>query len=408
MLVLVVNSGSSSIKYRLIDLTRSTTWATGVLERIGEESSLLSHTSYIENGPDAEPSVTVIEHPVATHSAGFALVHEAFTASGGIAAVGDLGAVGHRVVHGGSVFAGPAIVDASVEAAIEDLCELAPLHNPANLEGIRSARLTYPDVPHVAVFDTAFHQTMPPGAFTYAIDRDLAARYRIRRYGFHGTSHQYVSKVAAQTLGVDPDTFTGITLHLGNGASACAIENGRSVDTSMGLTPLEGLVMGTRSGDLDPAIPAYLVNHADMTAGQVDAALNKASGMKGLTGVNDLREVHRLIAAGDDAAALGLDVYTRRLTKYIGSYLAVLGRADALVFTGGVGENDPVVRAKAVAPLAGFGISIDETLNAATRGPRQPVDISGPDSNVRVLVIPTDEEHEIAEQTQRIVTAPAH
>jgi acetate kinase len=255
----------------------------------------------------------------------------------------------------------------------------------------------------VVVFDTAFHQTMPPAAYTYAIDREVARRLHIRRYGFHGTSHRYVSRVAAETLGIAVNEFDAVTLHLGNGASACAIKAGRSVDTSMGLSPLEGLVMGTRSGDIDPAVVAYLINAGGMTASEVDAMLNKASGLKGLTGVNDLREVHRLISAGYEAAELALDIYTRRLTKYIASYLAVLEGADAIVFTGGVGENDPVVRAKAIAPLATFGVIIDAEKNATTRGVKAPVDISAADSRVRILVVPTNEEQEIANQVLALV-----
>jgi acetate kinase len=403
MLVLVVNSGSSSIKYSLIDVVRGITWASGLVERIGESQSRLEHSSYIAKGPDVAPDVTVIEESIATHTAGFALVHRAFDNAGGITSLGALGAVGHRVVHGGSMFDGPVVVTDEVISEIEDLCSLAPLHNPANLEGIRSAMVQYPTVPHVVVFDTAFHQTMPAAAYTYAIDRDVAQRLRIRRYGFHGTSHRYVSRVAADVLGIAVADFDAVTLHLGNGASACAIKDGASVDTSMGLSPLEGLVMGTRSGDIDPAVVAYLINVGGMTASEVDTMLNKASGLKGLTGVNDLREVHRLIDAGYEKAELGLAVYTRRLTKYIASYLAILEGADAIVFTGGVGENDPVVRAMAIAPLAAFGVAIDGAKNATTRGVKEPVDISAADSRVRVLVIPTNEEQEIANQVFTLV-----
>ena len=400
MLVLVVNSGSSSIKYRLIDVPAGTTWAAGLIERIGEAQSHFEHRSYVENGPDAAPIVTEATVPIADHPAGFALVNRACAPD--ISATGELGAVGHRVVHGGDLFAAPVVVTPEVEAAIEQLFALAPLHNPPNLQGIQSARLAYPDVPHVAVFDTAFHQTMPPEAYTYAIDREVAERLHIRRYGFHGTSHQYVSRQAARLLDLEPEDFDGITLHLGNGASACAVRGGCSVDTSMGLSPLEGLVMGTRSGDIDPAIVPYLVERGGMTTREVDALLNKSSGLKGLAGHNDLREVHRLIAAGDEAAALAFGVYTRRLTQYIGSYLAVLGRADAIVFTGGVGENDPVVRAAAVSTLRGFGVSIDHDRNHATHGPKTAVDISAADTTIRLLVVPTDEEHEIADQTLKL------
>ncbi len=404
MLVLVVNSGSSSIKYRLVDVPTGTTWASGLVERIGETDSRLEHVSYVQHGPNAHPQVSSVEQPIATHTQGFELVHQAFLAAGGIESIGVLAAVGHRVVHGGSKFDGPAIITDSVIRDIEELSSLAPLHNPAHLEGIRSAQSAYPNVPHIVVFDTAFHQTMPPAAYTYAIDRDVAAKYRIRRYGFHGTSHRYVSRVAAEYLNIDIDQFDVITLHLGNGASACAIKGGRSVDTSMGMSPLEGLVMGTRSGDIDPAVVAYLVIEGGMTANQVDALLNKSSGLKGLTGFNDLREVHRLIALGDANAQLALDIYTRGLTKYIAAYLAILERADAIVFTGGVGENDPEVRARALAPLKAFGVSLDATKNQETRGPKHAVDITGDSSAIKVLVIPTDEEREIASQVYSLLS----
>jgi acetate kinase len=261
----------------------------------------------------------------------------------------------------------------------------------------------HPEVPHVAVFDTAFHATIPPAAYTYAIDQSVAREHRIRRYGFHGTSHKYVTAKAAEVLGKPVGEVDLVTLHLGNGASACAVRAGRSVETSMGLTPLEGLVMGTRSGDLDPAIAFHLITTAGMTAAEVDAMLNKRSGLVGLCGQNDLREVHRLAAAGDADAELALQVYVHRIRKYVGAYLAVLGRADAIVFTAGVGENDPEIRRRVVAGMEMAGIAIDTELNAATRGPSKPVDLSFRGAPIRVLVVPTNEELEIARQTAAAV-----
>jgi acetate kinase len=373
MRVLVVNSGSSSLKYRLLDLGAGTTVAGGLVERIGEAGS-----------------------DVADHAAALALVVTRLRDDGALDAGVD--AVGHRVVHGGERFSAPVVVDDAVVAAVRELAPLAPLHNPPNLLGIEAARAAFPGVPQVAVFDTAFHQSMPPAAYTYAIPRDLARRHGIRRYGFHGTSHRYVARVAAGVLGRPADAVDLVTLHLGNGASACAVRAGRSVDTSMGLSPLEGLVMGTRSGDVDPAVVFHLVSDAGLAPDEVDGLLNRASGLRGLAGANDLREVHRRASSGDRDAALALDVYGHRLRKYVGAYLAVLGGADAVVFTGGVGENDPDVRHRAVGGLDRLGVVLDEAANAAVRGPGRPVDVAAAGSSCRVLVIPTDEEREIAEQ----------
>lgn len=373
MRVLVVNSGSSSLKYRLLDLGAGSSMAGGLVERIGEPGS-----------------------DVADHGAALALVVARLRDSG---ALDDgLDAVGHRVVHGGERFSAPVVVDDTVVAAIRDLAPLAPLHNPPNLLGIEAARSAFPGVPQVAVFDTAFHQTMPAASYTYAIPRALARRHGIRRYGFHGTSHRYVARVAAAALGRAPDAVDLVTLHLGNGASACAVRAGRSVDTSMGLSPLEGLVMGTRSGDVDPAVVFHLISDAGLAPDEVDGLLNRSSGLRGLAGANDLREVHRRAETGDADAALALDVYGHRLRKYVGAYLAVLGGADAVVFTGGVGENDPDMRHRAVGGLDRLGVVLDETANAAVRGPDRPVDVAAAASPCRVLVVPTDEEREIAEQ----------
>jgi len=310
-------------------------------------------------------------------------------------------AVAHRVVHGGDRFSVPVIVNDAVLEELRALSTLAPLHNPVNALGIDVARRALPDVPHVAVFDTAFHHTLPPHAYTYAVPRDWAQRHGVRRYGFHGTSHAYVSREAARLLEREPAETDVIVLHLGNGASAAAVKGGRSIDTSMGLTPLEGLVMGTRSGDVDPALVLHLRRTAGLAVDEIDRLLNAESGLRALAGAGDMREVHRRIAAGDEEAALALDVYCYRIRKYIGAYLAALGRADAVVFTAGVGEHDAVVRERAVAGLAGLGIAVDPERNAdADGGPRF---ISAPDAPVAVLVIPTDEELEMATQAAALV-----
>jgi acetate kinase len=364
--VLVLNCGSSSLKYRLYDGPSVT--ADGTVERIGE------------TGPDAGPE---------SHDAALADVMAGLDLDG-------LAAVGHRVVHGGLRFAEPTVIDDSVVAEVEALVPLAPLHNPANLAGIAVARRRLPDVPQVAVFDTAFHRTLPPAAATYAIDAATAAEYGVHRYGFHGTSHAYVSRRTAALLRKPPAEVNAITLHLGNGASACAVEGGRSVATSMGLTPLQGLVMGTRSGDLDPAVVFHLHRVAGMPLDEIDRLLNKRSGLAGLVGVNDMRTILARRADGDPAAGLAFDVYCRRITEYVGAYYAVLGRLDAITFTAGVGENAAPVRAAALAGLERLGITVDPARNAG-RGER----IISPDgAAVAVYVVPTDEEREIADQAR--------
>lgn len=372
--VFVLNAGSSSIKYTVLELAEGgghSVLAEGAVERI------------------AVPGSGVPDHATALATV--------------LAAIGDtpIDAVGHRIVHGGELFTEATLIDDEVEAAIEDLIALAPLHNPAGLAGIRAARAALPEVPQVAVFDTAFHATIPAEAATYAIDADLAARHGIRRYGFHGTSYQYVSRVAAELLGRPLEDTRMIVLHLGNGASAAAIRGGRSIDTSMGLTPLEGLVMGTRSGDLDPAILFYLNRVAGLGIDELDDLLNRRSGLLGLSGHADMREVIAAADAGDLAACEALDVYLHRIRHYIGAYAAVLHGLDALVFTAGVGERSDVVRAGAVRGLEFLGIAIDPDANAA--GGDGPRSISPAGSPVAVLVIPTDEELEIAHQTARVV-----
>ena len=391
--VLVVNSGSSSIKHQLVDTATGDAIASGLVERIGEEASRVIHTC----GATSTERVAI----VGDHHEGLRCVIELYDELGPGLGEAGIAAVGHRVVMGGDRFAGPALIDDEVIAIIRRLAPLAPLHNPPNLAGILVARELLPDIPHVAVFDTAFFQALPPAAATYALDREVAARWSVRRYGAHGTSHQYVATRASELLGRDPGAVRQIVLHLGNGASASAIAGGRAVDTSMGLTPLEGLVMGTRTGDIDAAVVFHLARNAGMAVDEIEALFNQRSGMKGLTGENDMRAVHRLVAQGDAAARLGLDVYCHRVRKYIGAYAAVLGGLDALSFTAGIGEHDPVVRARCVSGLEFLGIEIDPVLNEGPgNGPRV---ISPPEARVSVMVIPTNEELAIARQAVSLV-----
>lgn len=394
-LVLVINSGSSSIKYQLVDPVAGDAVAAGMVERIGEPDGHVRHRC----------GERVVERRgrIDDHTEGLRQVFEMFTETGqDLAAVG-VGAVGHRVVHGGNEFSTPTLIDDGVLAAIHGLEELAPLHMPANVAGIESAQALLPGAPQVAVFDTAFFHGLPDAARTYAIDADIARRYGIRRYGFHGTSHEYVSGRVAEILGRDPAQLNQIVLHLGNGASASAIRGGRAVDTTMGLTPLEGLVMGTRSGDIDPAIFGYLQRVAAMDTDSVDALLNRSSGIKGLSGVNDFRELGELVERGDAAAKLAFDVYIHRLRRYIGAYLVELGEVHTITFTAGVGENDAKVRAAALAGLKRYGISVDDTRNnAKSRVARV---ISPTDSPVIVFVIPTNEELAIARAALQVVTS---
>ncbi|MEU1398553.1 acetate kinase [Micromonospora zamorensis] len=365
--VLVLNCGSSSVKWRRYDGEQVLDH--GTVERVGEPGG----------GP-------------ADHASAVRQILDELDLTG-------LTAVGHRVVHGGRKFSAPVLVDDAVLAAIKDLVPLAPLHNPANLAGIEVARAALPDVPQVAVFDTAFHHTLPEAAATYAIDREVAERYGIRRYGFHGTSHAYVSRRTAELLGRPYEQLNTITLHLGNGASACAVANGRSVATSMGMSPLQGLVMGTRSGDLDPTVIFHLRREGGLSVDEIDDLLNHRSGLLGLTGVNDMREVLQRRAAGDRAAELAFDVYCRRITGYVGAYYALLGHVDAITFTAGVGEHAAPVRAAALAGLDRLGIAVDDVRNGG-EGDRV---ISPDGAEVSVCVIRTDEEREIARQTRDVV-----
>lgn len=370
-LVLVINSGSSSLKFQLVDPDSGVERAGGGIQQIGEPSSR-----------------------VADHEEALRLAFQQLAEAGIDLQSRDLLAVGHRVVHGGKHFYRPTVLDDARIAELDKLSELAPLHNPPAVQGIKVARKLLPDVVHIAVFDTAFFHNLPAAAATYAIDRELAERWEIRRYGFHGTSHRYVSEQAAAFLDRPLDRLNQIILHLGNGASASAIAGGRPVDTSMGLTPLEGLVMGTRSGDVDPGVISYLWHRANMSVENIESMLNNRSGVWGLAGERDFRRLHQMIESGDSSAQLAYDVFIHRLRKYIGAYLAVLGHTDVLTFTAGIGENDALVRRDAVAGMSELGIIIDDDRNLSDEGGARR--ISADDSRVVVLVVPTNEELAIA------------
>jgi acetate kinase len=393
--VLVLNSGSSSVKYQLLDMRDAGRLALGLVERIGEQTSHLQHTC-VGTGATREH-----HGPIADHDAALKAVAEELARDGLGLDSPELAAIGHRVVHGGMFFTEPTVIDDEVLTEIERLIPVAPLHNPANLTGIRTAMALRPDLPQVAVFDTAFHTTMPESAARYAIETKVADRFRVRRYGFHGTSHAYVSRATAELLGKEPQDVNVIVLHLGNGASASAVRGGRCVDTSMGLTPLEGLVMGTRSGDLDPAVIFHLRRVAGMSMDEIDTLLNKRSGLFGLCGDNDMREIRRRMDEGDDKARLAFEIYIHRLKKYIGAYYAVLGTVDAVAFTAGVGENAAFVREAAVAGLEGLGLAVDGERNAVRSGGARLISPEG--ARVAVAVVPTDEEMEIATQTYALV-----
>ena len=391
--VLVINSGSSSIKYQLVDPDSGASLASGLVERIGEETGAITH----KHGEER----TEITEPVPDHGFGLSEVLRLFEEQGPSLADAHIVAVGHRVVQGGRYFSGPALIDDDVVARIEQLVPLGPLHNPAHLKGIEVGRRLLSDVPHVAVFDTAFFQDLPEEAARYALDREVADTYSIRRYGAHGTSHQFVSGAVSQLLG--RDDLKQVVLHLGNGASASAVVAGHAVDTSMGLTPLEGLVMGGRTGDIDPAAVFHLSRVAGMSIDEIDHLFNRESGMKGLTGQQDMREVWRLVDAGDQNARDAIDVYIHRLLKYVGAYTAVMGGVDAITFTAGIGENDARVRAELCRRLSYLGVRIDAAANDARVS--EPITISTPESSVVITVLPTNEELAIARKSAEVVRA---
>lgn len=395
MKVLVVNAGSSSIKYQVVDMTDESVLAVGLVDRVGIPGTTLDHS------PAGKDKVT-IKKDLPDHTAGMKLVLEVLINPeyGVITSMDEIGAVGHRVVHGGEDFAESVVIDDAVKKVIKDCFDIAPLHNPPNMMGIDACQELMPNVKHVAVFDTAFHQTMGPANFMYALPYDVYEKYRVRRYGFHGTSHFYVAHRAAEMLGKKYEDCKIITLHLGNGASMAAIKDGKVVDTTMGFTPLEGLVMGTRSGDVDPAIVFFLMEKLGMNSGEANTYFNKKSGMLGLSGVsNDLRDILEAAASGNERAKIALDVYYNKVKGYIGNYMAKLNGCDCIVFTAGVGENAIDIRENICKDLDFLGIKMDVEKNKV-RG--KEVDVSAPDSKVKIFIIPTNEELVIARDTYRL------
>ena len=397
MKVLVLNCGSSSIKYKLYDMTTKEVMAQGGIEKLGLPDSFLKFTL-------ADGSKKIIEKNMPEHTVGVELILEVLTNAeyGCIKSLDEIEAVGHRLVHGGEKFNTSVVITPEVIKQMEACTDLAPLHNPANLKGVAAITKILPNVPQVGVFDTAFHQTMPAHAYMYALPYEYYEKYGVRRYGFHGTSHRYVSRRACEFLGLDYENTKVITAHIGGGGSITAVKNGKSIDTSMGLTPVEGLVMGTRCGDVDLGAMTYLMEKEGLDAAGVNAVINKKSGVMGVSGVSsDMRDIEAAIAAGNERAKLALDMFEYRLLKYIGAYTAALNGVDVLVFTGGIGENQMQTRDYICRGLEYLGVKHDAELNSKTRG--EEIEISTPDSKVRVVVIPTDEELTIASDTVALV-----
>lgn len=396
MKILVLNCGSSSLKYQLIDGDTENVLAKGLCERIGIEGSKLKHQPAGKS--DVIFNDYMEDHTVAVKMVIDALLNEDY---GVVKSAKEIGAVGHRVVHGGEYFSSSVVITPEVKAAIEKCCELAPLHNPANLIGIDACEKIMPGVPQVAVFDTAFHQTMPERAYLYALPYEYYQKYKVRRYGFHGTSHKFVSLEAAKMMNRPIEESKIITCHLGNGGSVCAVRNGKSIDTSMGFTPLEGLVMGTRCGDIDSAVITYLMQKENLTAAEMDNILNKKSGVLGISGVSsDFRDVEDAKAEGNERAEAALDIFAYRVAKYIGEYSAAMNGVDAVVFTAGLGENSGTIRRAICDYLTFLGVHID-SYNNSLRG--KAIEISAPDSRIRIFVIPTNEELMIARDTKELL-----
>jgi acetate kinase len=398
MKILVLNSGSSSIKFQLFNAQTNESLVSGIIEQIGEHESSAKIKFKDKNGKNCELGKNT---SISNHKVGLEIMNSLLIESKIIKDLCELDGIGHRVVHGGEEFSKPTIINEKVIQQIEKLIPLAPLHNPANLDGIKSSIEHCPNVPQVAVFDTAFHANIPKHAYMYALPYETYEKNGVRRYGFHGTSHHFIVKEAAKYLGIDIDKLNAITLHLGNGASMSAVKNGKSIDTSMGLTPLEGLIMGTRCGDIDPAIIFYLSRIRNLSIDELDNMLNKKSGLKGICGNNDMREIGEMAKEGDEKAKLALEMFSYRIKKYIGSYSAVLGRVDCLIFTGGIGENDIEVRKDSCSNLENLGISLDVKKN--NQRAKEILEVNTKDSKVKVLVIPTNEELEIALQVKSLI-----
>ena len=397
MKVLVINAGSSSLKYQLIDMDSVTVMAKGLCERIGIDGSNLQHKNLVKGLAEK------IEKPMKDHADAIQMVIDALSDKeyGVISSMSEIGAVGHRVVHGGEYFADSYIIDGKVLEALKMCIPLAPLHNPPNIIGIEACEKIMPGVPQVGVFDTAFHQTMPKEAYMYALPYSYYEKYKIRKYGFHGTSHKFVSQEAAKMLGKAPEDIKIITCHLGNGSSVSAVKNGKCVDTSMGFTPLDGVVMGTRTGSMDPAVVTFVMENEHLTAKEMDNLMNKKSGVFGISGISsDFRDLSDASEKGDEKAKLALDMFTYSVKKLIGAYAAAMGGVDAVVFTAGIGENDGAMRKEIVSGLEFMGIKIDDEKNKK-RG--EAIDVSAPDASVKTFVIPTNEELMIALDTKRLV-----
>ena len=400
MKILVINAGSSSIKYQLIDMETETLLAKGQADRIGIDGGNFKQKA--EGKPEYKIDIQMANHAEAVKLVLDTLISKEY---GVIASLSEINAVGHRVLHGGEKFSGSVIIDENVIKAIEECCELGPLHNPHNLTGIRACEKLMPGVPQVAVFDTGFHQTMPDYAYLYALPYEYYEKYHIRRYGFHGTSHRYVSMRAAAMLGKDPAGLKIVTCHLGNGSSIAAIKGGKCFDTTMGLTPLEGILMGTRCGSIDPAIVPLLMKKENLTPDQIDHIMNKKSGILGLTSgiTSDNRDIEDGAKTGNKRYQLVESMLVHQLTKYIGGYAAAMGGVDAIVFAGGIGENNPQYRTRVAENLAFLGVKIDEELNAKAKRTSVEYDISAPGATVKMLVIPTNEELMIAKDTMELV-----
>ncbi len=398
MNILVLNCGSSSIKYQLLDFENRRTLAKGIVEKVGLKGSFLKHEK--ERGDVVKLEGEIIDHQIGIEYVLGVMISKKH---GCISSLSEINAVGHRMVHGGELFKDSSLINDDTLKNFKACIPLAPLHNPANLEGVKAMQYLLPEVPQVAVFDTAFHQTMPARAYMYALPYSLYKKYGIRRYGFHGTSHYFVARRACEILGVPMESMKIITCHLGNGASVAAIKHGKSIDTSMGLTPVEGLMMGTRTGDMDLGALTFVMEKEELNIAVANTLVNKHSGMLGITGVSsDMREIEKASEAGNERAILGLDMFRYRIKKYIGSFTAALGGLDLLIFTGGIGENDPVTRELCCSEMEYMGLEFDTQKNNGVRG--KEMLLSKPGSRVKVMTIPTNEELVIAEHTYRIVS----